>query len=297
MIESSMRRWVPPSRLYLRKLESPPATLLEHLVACFPHVPAEIWRRRFLDGRITTDNGTVLSLATPYRYGITVRYWKGVQSEPLPIEEEEVLDWDDHIVVADKPPGMVVTPTGDHLERSLLVRLQRRTGIPTLSPVHRLDGDTAGLVLFCIRPDERQAYHRLFAGGNIKRQYQALARMSQLPEKQQWRVESRIGRGEPWFRQQVVEGESNAITHIQFLSAERSLGLFRICPESGKKHQIRIHMASIGFPILGDRLYPILQDRSARLPPLQLLAARLAFLDPVTGTTRDFVSRRRLAGW
>ncbi len=141
----------PPSRLYLPKVDSPPATILAHLITHFPQVPPHIWRERVARGLVTCDDGTTLRKDSPYRHGITVLYRKEVPSEPDPVEEEVILYRDEEILVADKPHGMGVTPAGDHVERSLLVRLQRSTRLSTLTPAHRLDRETAGVVLLIIK--------------------------------------------------------------------------------------------------------------------------------------------------
>ena len=279
----------PPSRLYLPKQETVPETVLAHLIARFPHVSAEVWRKRVALGAVWADEGGVITEATPYRHGTTVCYLREVAAEPPPPAEETVLYRDDQILVADKPHGMVVTPSGDHVERSLLVRLQRTTAMRTLVPVHRLDRDTAGLVMFSVKPETRPHYHGLFADRRIDREYLAAARLARNPGRSRWYVQNRIRAGEPWFRQEVVEGNPNAATEIELVDRCVDLGVFRIRPHSGKKHQIRLHMASIGLPILGDPIY----GTAAGLP-LQLIAHRLTFLDPIHRTRRNFISNREL---
>ncbi len=167
----------PPSRLHLPKIESPPATILAHLIEHFPQVSPHIWRERVARGLVTSDDGTTVGEDSPYLHGITIFYRKEVPSEPDPLDEEVVLYRDEEILVADKPHGMVVTPAGDHVERSLLVRLQRSTGVGTLTPAHRLDRDTAGVVLLIVKPAARQHYHRLFAEGALDREYLAVAHL------------------------------------------------------------------------------------------------------------------------
>ncbi len=282
------------SRLFLPKLADPPATILAHLIEHFPQVGADAWGDRVVRGLVTVDDGTVITADTPYRYGTTVRYGKEVDSEPPVTEEETVLYRDEEILVVDKPHGMVVTPAGDHVERSLLVRLQRRTGLASLVPAHRLDRDTVGVILFSLNSETRSHYHRLFAEGQINREYLAVAHLVGSPEGNRWRVRNRLEAGEPWFRQKIVDGEANAVTDIELVEEREGLGFFRIRPESGKKHQIRVHMASIGCPIVGDRLYPEVRDTEDDEPRLQLLAHRLEFVDPVNESLRRFVSAREL---
>ena len=284
-----------PSRLYLPKFDSAPATILEYLLVRFPRVNAAIWRERVANGLITLSDGTTLEEHSPYRHGMTVFYRKQVPSEPAPIEEPVIVYRDDEILVADKPHGMQVTPSGQHIERSLFIRLQRITGCPDLAPVHRLDRDTAGLVLFTIKLQARRHYHRLFSEGRIEREYLAVAHIGAPLKETRWRIENRIEPGEPWFRQQIVEGSINAITEIEVADLGAGLGLFRLFPKTGKQHQLRVHMASIGCPIAGDPVYPAITKRQGGDPPLQLLAKRLEFVDPLTGAGRKFTSSRTLS--
>ena len=297
MKDPNDRHREPPrlSRLYLPKLDDPPATILEHLIDHFPHVRADSWGDRVVRGLVRLEDGAVVTPDTPYRYGTTVYYRKEVDSEPGVGEEEAVLYRDDEILVADKPHGMVVTPAGDHVERSLLVRLQRRTGLTSLVPAHRLDRETAGVILFSLNAETRTHYHGLFAQGQVNREYLAVAHLVGPPEGNRWRVRNRLEAGEPWYRQKIVDGAANAVTGIELVETRKGLGFFRIRPESGKKHQIRVHMASIGCPIVGDRLYPDIKNVEDENPSLQLLAHRLELVDPVNGEPRTFVSARELA--
>src|SRR5216110_907075 len=119
-----------PSRLYLPKFDSAPPTIFEYLLARFPQIDVTIWRERVSQGLITLSDGTTLEEHSPYRHGMTVFYRKEVRSEPPSPEEPLIVYRDDEILVVDKPHGMPVTPSGEHVERSLLVRLQMITGLP-----------------------------------------------------------------------------------------------------------------------------------------------------------------------
>jgi len=283
-----------PSKVYLPKFDNAPVTILEYLLARFPQVNETIWRDRVSRGKITLSDGRVMEEHSPYVHGITVFYRREVPSEPEPVEEPQIIYRDEDILVADKPHGMPETPSGEHVERSLLIRLQRMAGLPDLDPVHRLDRETAGLVLFSIKPGVRGRYHRLFAEGQVEREYFAMARVGGPLNAMRWRLENRIERGEPWYRQRIVEGSVNAITEIELIDAQSGMGRFRLLPKTGKKHQLRVHMASIGCPILGDPFYPVVSEKRDGDPPLQLLAKRLAFIDPLTGKEQDFISARSL---
>jgi tRNA pseudouridine32 synthase/23S rRNA pseudouridine746 synthase len=278
--------------VYLPKLEAPPTTVLEHLTRRFPHIAESTWRDRITRGLVTNANGELLKEDSPYAHGRMVFYFKEVPSEPAPEESETILFQDEQLLVADKPHGMTVTPVGSHVTRSLLHRLQERTGFENLTPVHRLDKDTSGIVMFSIQPEARAAYHELFAKNAVRREYVATSRLQNAPAQTSWHVENRIGPGDPWYRQQILAGQVNAVTDIAAVEVHGDLGFFQLHPQSGKKHQLRLHMASIGHPILGDRLYGDLRETADT--PLQLLAHRLSFNDPYTGTPRTFTSQRIL---
>jgi len=284
-----------PSRVYLPKFDSAPPTIFEYLLARFPQVHANIWRARVLEGQVTLSDGTTLREDSPYRHGTMVFYRKEVPSEPPSLEEPLIVYRDEEILVVHKPHGTPVTPSGEHIERSLLIRLLRSTGLPDLAPVHRLDRDTAGLLLFTIKPAARSHYHRLFAEGRIDREYVAVAHVTDHQEGKHWLVENRMEPGEPWYRQQIVEGPVNAITQIDLVELRSGFGLFRLFPKSGRKHQLRVHMTSIGCPIFGDPFYPTIVEKREGDPPLQLLSKRLAFIDPLTGESRVFDSPKKLA--
>jgi tRNA pseudouridine32 synthase/23S rRNA pseudouridine746 synthase len=281
------------SRLYLPKLDSPPATILDHLIGHFPNVTKEIWRDRVLGGRVTLEGGTALREDQVYQHGITIYYERESADEPPSPESETILYQDDQILVVDKPHGMPVTPAGEYVERSLLFRLQKSTSLTDIAPMHRLDRETAGLVLFGVNASDRGRYQRLFETGTIDREYLAVAHLPHTGQKH-WLIENRIEEGTPWFVQRVAEGLPNTKTVIELLDVHGDMGLFRLTPKTGKKHQLRVHMLSIGAPIVGDPLYPQVREKKESDPPLQLIAHRLAFTDPVSGAPRSFSSSRKL---
>ena len=284
-----------PSRLYLPKFAGSPPTIFEYILARFPQIRPDTWHHRVSQGLVTLSDGTTLKEHSPYRHGITVFYRKEVPAEPALLEQPVIVYRDDNLIVVDKPHGIPVTPSGQHVERSLFIRLQRMTELADLAPVHRLDLDTAGLVLFTINTDARAHYHRLFAEGKIEREYLAVAQADTLPQQKHWRIENRIEAGEPWFLQRIGEGRVNATTEIELADWKSGFGSFRLFPRTGKRHQLRLHMTSIGFPIVGDPLYPTIKQKTDVDPPLQLLARRLAFLDPLSGAAHCFTSARNLS--
>lgn len=236
-----------------------------------------------------------MSAEAPYLVGRTILYFREVIDEPRIPFEETLVHVDEHLVVADKPHFLPVAPTGRHVRETLLTRLVDRLGIRELVPLHRIDRDTAGLVLFSTRPDSRKAYQDLFRLRRIEKRYEAVA--PALPGCDFPLVrETRLVRSEPFFRMQEEEGEANARTRIKVLAAEGEWWRYALYPVSGRKHQLRVHMAALGAPIRNDPYYPELtapapEDYSR---PMQLLARGLAFVDPLSGMERGFESRREL---
>jgi len=276
------------------RLQLPPgpwATVLEALCARFPKVDAAQWRARMAAGRVLDSTGRALALDAPYRIGLELQYFREVAREaPLPFDER-VLHADAHLLVADKPPFLPVTPSGQYLEHTLLRRLVRRLDNPDLVPLHRIDRATSGLVLFSVNPASRGAYQALFRERRIHKTYLALA--APLPALALPHVHrSRIVAGEPFFRMREAEGEANSETRVALDAVLADGWRYRLTPVTGRKHQLRVHMAALGAPIRNDALYPECADATTDDPlrPLKLLAHRLEFDDPLTGEPRGFES-------
>ncbi len=271
------------------------ATLLDGLCARFPRIDREQWVDRFRRGRVQDAQRQPLAPEAAYRVGMTVHYFREVAQEPMIPFEETILSIDDHLVVADKPHFLPVAPTGIYVRETLLTRLVRRLDNPDLVPLHRIDRGTAGLVLFSANTCSRAAYQALFRERRIEKRYEAEARP--LPA-QDFPIErvSRIVKGEPFFRMQEEPGPANARTRIEPLVEQGEWWRYALNPVSGRKHQLRVHMAALGAPIRNDPYYPVLQAAAADdySRPLQLLARRLAFVDPLSGVRRQFESLRDL---
>lgn len=293
------------SRVTLPNLDPPPLSVLAFLQGRFPFVAD--WESRMARGLVRVDGegalptGRSLAADAPYRVGLRILYFREVDAEPDIPFEAKILFQDAHFLVADKPHFLPVIPAGPYVRASLLARLQEQTGLAGLAPLHRLDRETAGLVLFSVRQESRAAFSCLFQKGRITKIYHAVAAVEAGIPRHDWLVENRIEKGEPFFRMACVEGPANARSTIRLLAERDGYGLFEVRPETGKKHQIRLHMATIGHPILHDKLYPELQpeapaDASPDFShPLQLLAKRLEFKDPITGEARVFESEQELA--
>ncbi|MBK8727666.1 MAG: pseudouridine synthase [Holophagaceae bacterium] len=282
------------SRITVPRLDSPPATVLDFLRGHFNRI--QDWASRVDRGLVRLEGGETVTASTPCRPGLVIEYFREVAEEAAIPGEVRILHRDAHLLVADKPAFLPVVPAGGYVKETLLARLQAETGRADLVPLHRLDRETAGLVLFSVEPATRAAYAGLFAGEGIVKTYEAVAEAPTKPAQTEWRVENRLGEGEPFFRMAIVEGPPNARSLIRLLDWKDGRGRFEIKPATGKKHQIRLHMLAIGYPILHDRFYPELQPEGPPdyERPLQLLAKRLEFVDPVSGEARRFDSERAL---
>lgn len=285
------------SYVALPPLPIPPASLLAFLAERFPRVSRSVWERRFAEGRVLNEAGRPVRADAPYTPNCRLRYFREVEAEPVVAEPEEVLRQDADLLVACKPHFLPVTPCGPWVNECLLYRLVRRTGVADLAPVHRLDRETAGLVMFSTRPATCRAYGDLFVRGAVRRLYEAIARspVQDLPA-DGLLVESRIVSGEPWFHCREVEGTPNARTRVRLVERHGEWARFELEALTGKSHQLRIHMARIGCPIANDTYYPVLRKtpKTDAERPLLLLARELAFRDPLSGEARLFRSRRTL---
>lgn len=276
-------------------------TLLEALAQRLPSVSRDEWAQRLARGDVVDAQGQPLRADSPCTSGQRVHYWRQVADEPALPFAHAVLHQDAHLVVADKPHFVPVTPSGPYVQGSLLVRLKRELGLPDLSPLHRIDRDTAGLVAFAVRPADRNAYQALFRDRRVHKVYEAVA--PRPPQALAWPQvrRSRLEEDGAFFCMREVAGEPNSETHLQWLAdvPTPGLALYRLEPVTGKRHQLRVHMAALGLPLANDPFYPTVTRGPAEPDdhhrPLQLLARSLAFTDPITGETRRFESRLRLA--
>ena len=289
MASSAFRRDSDASTVHLGPGEW--ASVFDALCARFPAIDRAQWLDRIGRGRVLDEQGVAITLDTPYRAGQCIHYYREVVDEPTIPFDEVIVHVDHHLVVADKPHFLPVTPAGGFVEQSLLRRLMRRLDNPQLVPLHRIDRATAGLVLFSANPASRGAYQALFRQRQIEKRYEALAAPLPALEFPMWR-RSRIVRGEPFFRMREVEGEPNSETRIEVIERDDGCWRYALHPVTGRKHQLRVHMAGLGAAILHDNCYPALMEAAADdyQRPLKLLAQALAFIDPLSGEPRRFNS-------
>jgi tRNA pseudouridine32 synthase/23S rRNA pseudouridine746 synthase len=290
---------VSSSRVYLPAGQSYDS-LLDFFITTFPHIERSEWEARFEEGLVFNQEGEALSASNAYLPNTHLLYFRRLVREPEIPFEEKILFQDEHILVADKPHFLPVTPSGLYLHQTLLNRLKKKTGIQDLSPMHRIDRDTAGLVIFSINPQERAQYQNLFRDREVKKVYEAIAPYSEeLCKKLPMTYVSNIKESEHFLQMEEVDGIANTDTYIELIEVNAPWAKYRLTPGSGKKHQLRCHLNTLGVPIRHDQIYPILtpyQEYDLDFSkPLQLLAKEIHFKDPVTGHERFFMSQRVLA--
>lgn len=249
-------------------------------------------------GEVLAGDGTVVTEDTGYLADAFVFLYRDPAPEVRVPFEIDIVHRDDSLLVVDKPHFLSTMPRGIHVTESALVRLRRDLDLPDLSPIHRLDRLTAGVLVFSLRPRERGAYQQLFAHRQVTKFYEAVAPYrTDLPLPTT--VRSRIVKYRGTPRAQEVPGEPNAETLVEIIERRGDLARYGLHPRTGRTHQLRVHLNSLGIPIVGDNFWPELRDtdRLDFTDPLQLLARSIAFTDPLTGEPREFTSRRVLAGW
>ncbi|OYT89050.1 MAG: pseudouridine synthase [Burkholderiales bacterium PBB6] len=284
-------------------------TVAEFLAWRLPAVSMTDWQARMARGDVLDAQGLPVPPEAPYRPHSTLWYWRELPAEAHIPFDAQILFRDEQLLVVDKPHFLPMTPKGRYARETLLARLQKQTGLDTLVPIHRLDRETAGVVIFSIRPDDRAAYQSLFRDRVVHKVYEALA---PVRDDLQWPMTraSRLATSDAHFMQVTeVAGEVNAITHIDMLrrvpgtgaSEGQTIGHYQLSPHTGRTHQLRVHMHALGLPLLGDGIYPVLKDEPPvgvapdYSRPLQLLARSIRFDDPVTGEARSFNSLRSLS--
>jgi tRNA pseudouridine32 synthase / 23S rRNA pseudouridine746 synthase len=285
-----------PSFITLPPKERPDMTILQYLQLHFPHIDRQIWLDRINDGLICSATGASISLKTAYKAGMRLSYFREKQKEIIIPFEEIVLFQNDHLVAVCKPHFLPVQPTGPYVAECLLNRLIKSLGNRQLVPLHRIDRETAGVVLFSANPDTRNIYHKLFATGKIKKIYEAIGTAPEDKIRNEWLVENRIEESEKWPMMRNAEGPVNARTLIRKVDEKGEWAKFEIEPFTGKGHQIRLHLQVIGSSILNDRYHPELQPEQPDdfQNPLQLLAKQMIFTDPISGDELNFTSSRKL---
>lgn len=288
-----MRHGLNPTRLRLPEGE-PAATVLAYLTDRWPD-DAENLIRKVSTGQVLGDDATAITDSTPYRAGMFVHLYRDPAPEPPVPFTVDVLHRDEHLLVVDKPHFLATTPRGSHVTETVLTRLRQNLELSELSPAHRLDRLTAGVLVLTTHRAARGPYQQLFDARAVRKTYLAVAPYRpdlDLPRT----VRSRIVKERGSLQAREVRGEPNAETLVELGQVHGATATYRLTPRTGRTHQLRVHLSGLGVPILGDPLYPHVLEREADdySTPLQLLATELAFDDPFTGAGRQFVSARTL---
>ena len=289
-----VRNGVAPSYLWLT--ETLAGGMLRFLTERFPDVTRESWAARLQRGEVVDATGKPLQADSHVRQGMRIWYYRELDEPETPIPfKERILFQDDHLLIVDKPHFLPMIPTGRFLHETLLVRLKAQLELPHLVPIHRLDRETAGVVIFSHNPDTRGKYQSMFQKRVVKKVYEALAGPIEGRESP-FTYRSRMQDAEQFFVSEEVPGEPNSETLIEVVERRGDVVRYRLHPHTGRKHQLRLHLSSLGAPILNDAFYPVAlpckgDDFSA---PLQLLARSISFEDPLSGEMRTFHSERTL---
>ncbi|TCH64712.1 pseudouridine synthase [Acinetobacter sp. ANC 4862] len=286
---------VSASKVFLPKIKPAPTTVYQYLCQQFPHIAADEWQQRFAEGLIYDALGNILSFDSNYIENSHVFYYRFLAHEIHVPFEHEILFENEYLLVIDKPHFLTISPTGQYVQETLLVRLKKQTGNEFLTPIHRLDRETAGVVLFSKQVSSRAIYQEMFAQRQVKKIYHAIAPFHAdltFPCYTRYRME----KGEPFYTMQVIEGKINSETEIHLIEHDSAWAKYELKPITGKQHQLRVHLNSLGIAIKNDPFYPEVQhkredDFSA---PLQLLAKHIRFNDPVTFQEMEFSSRFEL---
>lgn len=271
-------------------------SLLAFLLQRFPHVNAQEWRDRLANGLVFDHAGQPFGLDSAYPANARIWYYREVSSEtPVPFASP-VLYRDERLVVADKPHFLACMPAGRHVHETLLTRLRVELALPELTPIHRLDRETAGVILFCTRHEYRAAYQTMFQQHRVQKEYEAIAGFRPdlpLPTVRRSRLQERSDT----FLMAEMDGAANSETRIELIEQRGAFARYRLTPLTGKKHQLRAHLAAMGIGIHGDPWYPVLlpdkavDDFSSHL---LLLARAISFIDPFDASARCYRSMRTL---
>ncbi len=289
--------------------EGPWGTAMDYMMHRWGHIDPQGIEDRFDAGEIVGEAGIALDRTTPLRDHTFIWYYRTLPPETRIPVELSILHQDEHLLVVDKPHFLPTTPGGTYIQESALVRLRNQLNLPDLIPMHRLDRMTAGILLLSTNPETRGKYQVLFEKRQVQKEYECVSAAEPAPGHPAVDfpavVRNRMTKSRSYLLAEVIEGEPNAETRIDLLktfddgarpgSARRAL--YRLEPHSGKTHQLRVHMASLGLGIVNDAFYPELLDKAPDdyTKPLQLLARGIRFVDPISRQPVEYRSRLRLS--
>lgn len=290
-----MLNGVSASKVHLPQLSTQPNSIFEYLIQQFPHIHTSEWLQRFQDQLIYDQYGNILNQSSVYTPNSHVFYYRFLAHEiHVPFQHHILFENHDFIAV-DKPHFLTMSPTGQYVQETLLVRLKHQTQNEYLTPIHRLDRETAGIVLFSKNPATRGLYQQLFAERKVQKTYHAIAPFNPniiFPQQ----INLHMEKGHPFYTMQIGEGCINSSTDISILEHNQHWAKYLLKPHTGKQHQLRVHLNSLGLAIKNDPFYPnvlhkALDDFSS---PLQLLAHKIEFQDPISQQNYCLSSLQRL---
>ncbi len=307
-----VRDGVNATRLRLPE-EGPWDTAMDYMMHRWGHIDPQGIEDRFDAGEIVGEGGVPLHRRTPLRDHTFIWYYRTLPPETRIPVELDILHQDEHLLVVDKPHFLPTTPGGTYIQESALVRLRNQLDLPDLIPMHRLDRMTAGVLLLSTNPETRGKYQVLFEKRQVRKDYECVSAAEPAQGYPAVAfpvvVRNRMTKSRSYLLAEVVDGEPNAETRIERLEVldggtpaatsgtPRRRALYRLEPHTGKTHQLRVHMASLGLGIVHDAFYPELLDKApddyAR--PLQLLARGIRFVDPISGKPVEYRSRLQLS--
>ncbi|WP_432209565.1 RluA family pseudouridine synthase [Acinetobacter variabilis] len=290
-----MLNGVTASKVFLQATADSPKTVYAYLCAQFPHIDPSEWQSRFDNGLVYDAQGNTLTIESSFQANTHCFYYRFLAHEVHVPFQHQILFENEHLLVVDKPHFLTMSPTGQYVQETLLVRLKQQTGNEHLTPIHRLDRETAGVVLISKCVQSRGFYQQMFATRQVQKTYHAIAAYRDdlnFPLITKLKME----KGQPFYTMQVVEGEPNSETEVQLLQHNGQWGKYELKPHTGKQHQLRVHLSHLGIPIQNDPFYPQVSHKADDdfSAPLQLLAKHIQFTDPVTQKQMQFSSELEL---
>ena len=290
-----MLNGVSASKVFLPASPDIPLTVLAYLCAQFAHITADEWQSRFNEGLVYDAQGNQLSTDSPFQPNSHCFYYRFLAHEVHVPFQHQILFENEHFMVVDKPHFLTMSPTGQYVQETLLVRLKKQTGNEHLTPIHRLDRETAGVVLISKCVESRGLYQQLFATRQVKKTYHAIAAY-QPDLKFPLITRLRMEKGQPFYTMHVLDGTPNSETAIDLLEHNTEWAKYELKPHTGKQHQLRVHLNHLGIPIQHDPFYPQVAHKAEDdfSAPLSLLAKHIQFFDPITQKSMNFNSHLEL---
>jgi 23S rRNA pseudouridine1911/1915/1917 synthase len=260
--------------------------LLGYLVRRYRHSDETRWRARLLGGELSLDD-RLAHAEDLLRTGQALVWRRPPWEEPAVPLAWAVLHRDPHLLAVAKPRGLPTVPNGGFLAHTLLHLVRR--AFPSAVPLHRLGRGTSGLVLFALTPRARANVSAAWRTARVEKVYRALA--SGVPDRAAFTIDAPIG-PVPHPRLGSVHAASRsgkpAVSRVRLLETRDGASLLEVSIETGRPHQIRIHLAWAGHPLVGDPLYgpgglPLPEPALPGDPGYRLHAHRLSLAHPATG--------------